>query len=265
MFIANNQFYVNALINGIPDERLRFFRTKFDNASEAHVSSEPGLAAISRRQMEELIVRVNEIVQGYNNLMGSSVISKEQRDLSKVIYIYNYILANVMYTECEFAENSSNVHGGSPYKNSTYGALVQHDAVCSGMSDAIDCLCKVMGVESTKLLAVPNDPWGGGHAFNTVKIGYKWYKLDVASEIGLNPGHKVRGGKWKDRNFLIPFSESNVRACVPSVPNCEDTYPRENIQRMIKALESRGLRFEYLDSEANRDESKENRFKILRR
>lgn len=265
MFIPNNQFYVNALINGIPDDRLRFFRTKFDNASVDHVSSEPGVAAISRRQMEELRVRVNEIVRGYNNLMGSSIISKEQRDLSKVIYIYNYMLANVMYTECEFAENSSNVYGGSPYKNSSYGALVLHDAVCSGMSDAIDCLCKVMRVESTKLLVIPNDPWGGGHAFNTVKIGYKWYKLDVASEIGLNPGHKVRGGKWKDRNFLIPFSESNVRACVPSVPNCEDTYPRENIQRMIKALESRGLRFEYLDSEANRDESKENGFKILRR
>lgn len=245
MFIPNNQYVINALIHGVPANVDRFFRKKFDNASDDHVSSEPGVAVISREQMIELKTKVDEIVNAYNELVRESVMTDEQRDLSKAMYIYNYILANVMYSQCQFAPNSGNVFGGNPYKNSVYGALVLNDAVCSGMSDAFDCLCKVMGLESTKLLAVPNDPWGGGHAFNSVKIGDKWYKVDVAMEIGLNPGHKIRDGKWRDRNFLIPFSDFNVSACVPAVPNCTDLYPRENIFVMRYRLSSRGLNFVY--------------------
>lgn len=243
MFIPNNQYIQNALRNGLPANADRFFRKKFDNASEEHVSSMVG--HLSRQQMVELKARVDEIVQGYNELTKESIMTKEQKELSKVMYIYNYLLGNVMYTQCQFAPHSSNVFGGNPYKNSIYGALVLHDAVCSGISEAFDCLCKVMDVESTKLLSAPNDPWGGGHAFNSVKIGENWYKVDAALEIGLNPGHKIRDAKWKDRNFLVPFSEHHAKACVPTVPNCTITYPRENIIQMKKRLSDRGLRFEY--------------------
>lgn len=243
MFIPNNQYIQNALKNGLPENADRFFRKKFDNASIDHVSSMVG--HLSKQEMLELKLKVDEIVENYNELVKDSIMTKEQRDLSKVIYIYNYLLENVMYTQCQFAPNSSNVFGGNPYKNSIYGALVLHDAVCSGMSEAFDCLCKVMDIESTKLLSTPTDPWGGGHAFNSVKVGNSWYEVDVASEIGLNPGHKIRGGKWKDRNFLVPFGEFHARVCTPFVPNCTTTYPRENITQMKKRLKDRGLNFEY--------------------
>lgn len=120
-----------------------------------------------------------------------------------------------------------------------------HDAVCSGISEAFDCLCKVMNVESAKLLSTPSDPWGGGHAFNSVKVGDAWYKVDAALEIGLNPGHKIRDGKWKDRNFLVPFNAQHRATCVPAVQDCTVTYPRDVIAQMKRRLENRGLRFEY--------------------
>lgn len=243
MFVPSDQYIQNALKNGLPDDAERFFRIKFDNASEDHVSSLRG--TLSRQEMIELKARVDEIVQGYNELTQGSIMTKEQRDLSKVMYIYNYLLENVMYTQCQFAPNSSNVFGGQPYKNSIYGALVLHDAVCSGISEAFDCLCKVMDVESKKLLSTPSDPWGGGHAFNIVKIGEIWYQLDATLEIGVNPGHKIRGGKWKDRNFLTPFTENQRCACVPAVPDCLYLYSRENIEQMKRRLENRGLSFEY--------------------
>lgn len=246
MFIANNQYIQNVLINGIPNNTERFFRKKFDNASEEHISTFRG--ELNRNQMIELKTRVDEIVNGYEELTRGSIMTKEQRDLSKVMYIYNYILENVTYTQCHFAPNSSNVFGGNPMKNSVYGALVMHDAVCSGISEAIDCLCKVMGVESKKLLTAPYDPYGGGHALNTVKIGDHWLKLDAAMEIGLNPGHKIRNGKWKDRNFLVEFSDFYRRVCCPMVPDCPATYPRELIEQMKTRLENRGLSFEYRQS-----------------
>ncbi len=243
MLIPNNQYIQNALKNGIPQNGDRFFRKKFDNTSDEHVSSM--VATLTREEMIELKARVDEIVLGYEELMTESIMTKEQRDLSKVMYIYNYLLENVMYTQCQFAPHSSNVFGGNPHKNSIYGALVMHDAVCSGISEAFDCLCKVMDVESTKLLSTPSDPWGGGHAFNSVKIGDNWYKVDAAMEIGLNPGHKIRGGKWKDRNFLVPFNEHHRAVCVPVVQDCTSIYPRDAITQMKRRLEARGLRFEY--------------------
>lgn len=105
-----------------------------------------------------------------------------------------------------------------------------------------------MDVESTKLLSNPDDPWGGGHAYNTVKIGNNWYELDAALEIGLNPGHKIRSGKWKDRSFLVPFSTQHRRSCVPIVSDCTTTYPRELINQMKKRLQDRGLNFTYQQS-----------------
>ena len=243
MIIPNNQYIQNALKNGIPQNGDRFFRKRFDNVSDEHRSRTA--ATLTREEMIALKARVDEIVNGYEELMAESVMTKEQRDLSKVMYIYNYLLENVMYTQCQFEPHSSNVFGGNPRKNSVYGALVMHDAVCSGISEAFDCLCKVMDVESTKLLSTPSDPWGGGHAFNTVKIGDTWYKVDAALEIGLNPGHKIRDGKWKDRNFLVPFSAPHRAVCVPSVQDCTSAYPRDAIAQMKRRLEARGLRFEY--------------------
>lgn len=243
MFIPNNQYIQNALKDGLPANAERFFRRRFDNASTEHVSSLVG--HLSRQEMLELKVKVDEIVNGYYEITKESIMTKEQKDLSKAMYIYNYLLENVMYTQCQFAPGSSNVFGGNPYKNSIYGALVLNDAVCSGISEAFDCLCKVMDIESTKLLSTPEDPWGGGHAFNSVKIGDTWYKVDAALEIGLNPGHKIRAGKWKDKNFLVPFSEPHARVCVPAVTNCTTTYPRERIEQMRRRLEDRGLSFVY--------------------
>lgn len=246
MIISDNQYIQNALKNGISTNTERFFWKKFDNADEEHVSSMRG--HLSRREMIQLKERVDEIVNGYYLLTKGSIMTKEQKELSKVMYIYNYILENVMYSQCQFAGNSSNVYGGNPHKNSIYGALVEHEAVCSGISEAIDCLCKVMDVESAKLLSNPEDAWGGGHAYNTVKIGNNWYQLDAALEIGLNPGHKIRGDKWKDRSFLVPFSTQHRKSSVPNVSDCTTTYPRELINQMKKRLQDRGLNFTYQQS-----------------
>lgn len=239
----------DVLIFGIDNNSTRFLRTRFDNTRENHIINCRG--GLDKNQMLELKEKVDQIVADYERLMNGSIMTKEQRELSKVMYIYNYLIGNVRYTQCEFVQHSSNVFGGNPMKNSIYGALVMNDAVCSGDSEAFDCLCKVMEIESKKVVTDPidKDGIGGGHAFNTVKIGNNWYRVDAAQEIGLNPGHKIRGGKWKDRNFLVEFDDFYRQVCCPAIPDCPRRYPRELIAQMKKRLENRGLRFEYEQSQ----------------
>lgn len=259
-----SQFIEDALINGINLDSERFFRTKFDNASEDHVSTFRG--QLNKRTMWILKSQVEKIVQGYEDLTRGMTLSKEDSDLAKEMYIANYLLRNVSYTHVQFAEGG-NVFGGHSFSNSVYGALVYHDAVCSGVSEAVDCLNKVMGLESRKLLTTPQDPFGGGHAFNIVKIGDDWYELDITAEIGLMPGSKVRGNKWVDNRFLVPFSEPHRRACIPHVPDCTRLYPREKIEAMRHRLEERGLSFDYnVNDTIHREEqtSSEPAFKIKR-
>lgn len=237
-----SQFIEEALINGIQAETERFFRTKFDNASENHISTFRG--QLDKKKMEILKFRVEKIVNEYYTLIDGMILNKEESDLSKEIFIANYILKNVTYSNVQFA-TGGNVFGGHRYSNSVYGALVYCDAVCTGVSEAVDCLSKVLGVESKKLLVSPSDPFGGGHAYNIVKIGDSWYEIDVTTEIGLIPGRKIRSGKWTDKRFLVPFSEIQRQTSVPYVPDCNKLYPREKIEQMKKRLEQRGLSFNY--------------------
>lgn len=247
-----SQFIEEALKNGIRPETERFFRARFDNAEEEHISTFRG--QLTRDKMRILKSRVDEIVAEYESLTKGMLLTKEERDLSKEIFIANYLLKNVTYSNVQFAEGG-NVFGAHSYSNSIYGALIYYDAVCTGVSEAVDCLNKVMGVESKKLLVSPRDPFGGGHAFNIVKIGGHWYELDVTAEIGLIPGHKVQGGKWKEKRFLIPYNEIHRRSCVPLVPDCDKLYPREKIQEMRSRLEQRGLNFDYGIENENLDRS----------
>ncbi len=229
-----------ALVNGVgSNEEMRFWPKKYANVNDPdHTSNFRG--EINYSLMVKLKERVDEIFKDYKKITRGMIMTPEQQDLSKIMYIYNYILGNVRYTMVQFVKNTSNVFGGHPYKSSSYGALVMHDAVCSGISDGVACLCAVFGLECYKLLTNPTDPYGGGHAYNLVKIGNDWYGLDATMEIGCNPGHTIRGGKWKDRCFLVPYSSNEQ-----NIANCTKLYPRDLILQMKKRLSSKGLSFEY--------------------
>ena len=226
--ITNENCISQACVSGLTEGVEFFFPRKYSNVRDNHNSVFRG--QINRAMMQELKTRVDEIVSGYYSI------------------IYNYLLGNVRYSQVQFAGNTSNVIGGNPYKNSAYGALVMHDAVCSGISDAVNCLCQALGLESHRLVTAPEDV-GGQHAYNTVKIGNHWYRLDATIEIGTVPGRKIRTGRWKSQFFLIPFLSNHIFTALPYVPNCTAEYPRDLVERMKGRLESHGLSFEYNPSE----------------
>lgn len=51
-----------------------------------------------------------------------------------------------------------------------------HNVVCDGMSKGYSLLCNMEGIDCIRVMGSAN---GGGHAWNKVKIGYKWYVVDL--------------------------------------------------------------------------------------
>ena len=55
---------------------------------------------------------------------------------------------------------------------SAYGCLVKGKAVCEGYSLAFNAIMLELGIPTKRMS-------GGGHAWNMVKIGNRWYHVDV--------------------------------------------------------------------------------------
>ncbi|MDE6142180.1 MAG: hypothetical protein K2G03_06210, partial [Bacilli bacterium] len=153
--------------------------------------------------------------------------------------IYNYILKNVQYANVLSAnDGTARVQNRpedalTPYE-SAYSALILKKSICCGISDAIFLLCKALGVACEKWL------WpDGGHAYNKVKIGNIWYKVDATFQIGFYPNAKAE--IWNDTYLLTATTN---REQTNESPN----YPRQNIQRMKHFLEEHGVDFNYSPS-----------------
>ena len=62
-----------------------------------------------------------------------------------------------------------------------YGALCKKKAVCMGYALAAQALCNEVGITSVVITGKGIDTYGSkeNHAWNAVKIGKKWYALDI--------------------------------------------------------------------------------------
>lgn len=186
----------------------------------------------------EMLLLREKIANIKNNFyisMQNENLSPEELELAKIIYIYNYILKEVQYANVLSAnDGTARVRNRSEDSlvpnNSAYSALILKRSVCCGISDAIFLLCKALGVECEKWL------WpDGGHAYNKVKIGNNWYKVDATFQIGFYPHAKANA--WSDAYLLTGTANHNQTAA--------PIYPRERITRMKSLLESRGIDFNY--------------------
>ena len=66
-------------------------------------------------------------------------------------------------------------------KHSSYGALVQGQAVCDGYSHAFQLLCRRLGIECTTVDGTSdfNSDHEDGHMWNCVLLNGNWYHVDV--------------------------------------------------------------------------------------
>mgnify|MGYP004620703615 CR=1 FL=1 len=102
----------------------------------------------------------------------SEVVSPTMTSYEKEVALHDYLIENVSYY------NYENVDDIPLKKHSAYGALVEKEAVCDGISKAYSILLKKCGIQNVVVLG----KMGNQHAWNKVKIDDSWYNVDVTSD-----------------------------------------------------------------------------------
>lgn len=105
-------------------------------------------------------------------------------DYEKALNIYRYICMNVSYDHViyDFMSYTNDYTVQSNGKYSCFyleGALLDMDnqvAVCDGLSKTFALLCRIEGIEATKVNGTAD---GGEHAWNKIKIGSSYYMVDT--------------------------------------------------------------------------------------
>lgn len=107
-----------------------------------------------------------EIDAEVNSILG--MITANMTDYDKV-KLFNDVLASTV----EYDENAANCRD-------IYGVFVDKKAICGGFSKAFSYLCSKVGIET---VTVTGDADGTPHMWNKVKIGGKWYNIDITYAV----------------------------------------------------------------------------------
>jgi sorbitol-specific phosphotransferase system component IIA len=115
-------------------------------------------------------------------VMASLGLSK-MSDYDKVCAIYSYIAENVTYDTAHVGDDSYKL------KQSAYAALINKTAVCQGYASLFYYLANASGVDCriVKGEAQNNKGVWEHHAWNLVKVGDKYYYVDVTWDSGREP------------------------------------------------------------------------------
>ena len=109
----------------------------------------------------------------------------------KIKTIHDYIINNTSY------DVERNDHGTSEYESNTaYGALIEHQAICSGYADAMAIFLSKFNIENYKIASAT-------HVWNAVKINNTWYHLDLTWDDPVSDQGEILDHKY----FLVTTEE----------------------------------------------------------
>lgn len=86
----------------------------------------------------------------------------------KVVFYHDYIVTHTKYGFLEGEEEQMSFTAA--------GALLKGTAVCNGYAEAMELLLLCSGIDTYMAVGTTED---GGHAWNIVNIGDKWYHVDT--------------------------------------------------------------------------------------
>ena len=104
-------------------------------------------------------------------------IDDDMTKLEKIFRLHNWLADTIKYDHATADKTTdlSNVSDETPFN--IVGAFLEKDAVCQGYALAFLYLCEKMDIEC--IYIVSKD-----HAWNMVKLGSKWYHIDVTWDDG---------------------------------------------------------------------------------
>ncbi len=113
-------------------------------------------------QEEELTAAVDSLL--------AEIIDDGMTDYEKIRAIYDYMTANIVYDYEHLSNNSYKL------QYTAYAALVNKTSVCQGYANLFYRLALECGIDTRIITGQAN---GGGHAWNIVKLGSKYYLVDA--------------------------------------------------------------------------------------
>ena len=120
----------------------------------------------------ELQAETDRIIQGA---------SQYETEYERALYVHDYIVQNCEYdTESYYFVSSTDAQLGKSLPFTSYGCLIQKNAVCEGYAEAFKLIMDQLGIDCEVITGTTvNDLGSGSHAWNSVILdGWKMY-VDV--------------------------------------------------------------------------------------
>lgn len=155
------------------DNPDRFYVSNKYEVSEAHVLSVTKIEIKLNYEWnkKEIENKKQALAKELDSII-SKVITTDMTDFEKEVALHDYLVNNVSYySYTDIDEMPSLMHNA-------YGALVQKEAVCDGISDAYCLLLRKCQIDNI----VVTGKMGDRHAWNKVKLDGEWYNVDVTAD-----------------------------------------------------------------------------------
>ena len=122
------------------------------------------------------------------NKIAQYVDTVSMTDEEIALAVHDYLAATTRY---------DNTFSGSNIYN-MYGALVEHKAVCQGYAMAYQYIMNSYGIPTG--MATSNN---AGHAWNTVRIGGRWYHVDVTWDDPIGSGSGTSEPGYAEHKYFL--------------------------------------------------------------
>ena len=126
--------------------------------------------------------------------------NQQNSDYEKAKYVHDYIIRNCQYdlNAYEVISSSQSVVGTN-YATTAYGCLINHTAVCEGYAKAYQLIMNKLGIECGFVTGSATNSFTNtpeGHAWNYIKLGDKYYFVDVTWDDPVSPDGTSNNIGW---------------------------------------------------------------------
>lgn len=163
----------------------------------------PYLVVADRQKYERDKAAITEAVDKFynENIEGKIPEGSDDWRFKREMEIIKFMVENIDYV---YGRLKSNTNIEDDY--SAYGALINHEAVCSGYAKCFNLLARRCGLESVQVSS-------GSHAWNIVRLDDgNYYHVDVCWEDPITDGEPNKTyGYNKLRNEYINLTSDSIR------------------------------------------------------
>ncbi|MCI8588237.1 MAG: hypothetical protein HFG40_01140 [Bacilli bacterium] len=155
--LSDDQGLLSSINNYVPVyNSFKNIETEFDTLGKVSIKIHP---VYNETQKEE----INRVVDQVEKTYLSPSMAQEE----KIKAIHDYIINTTQYDKDRSDNKVKQYHS-----DTAYGALIEHQAICGGYSDAMKLFLDRMGIENYKISSE-------NHIWNLVKVDNTWLHLDL--------------------------------------------------------------------------------------